>query len=188
MIGISFKNKIKKIPIVKKLRKNKWKKYSKREMFSKKELDCLDKNPDNIRFIIDKHINKNTYVDSNIKNIAKNMVKSSYLNKEEVKDMDNLVYDMLLWYFKYGFSLNEYFSYKFISKTYDERIKFASDRDSVIAGYDFNDIDDMQVFGDKMDTYNKFKDYFKREDISLSGKEDFDKFKKFVAKHKKIGK
>lgn len=186
MIVISFKNKVKKMTIVKKLKKNKWKKYSKREMFSKKELDYLNKNPDNKKFIIDKHIDKNKYVDSNIKNIARYMVKSSYLNKEEVEDMDNLVYDMLLWYFKYGFSLNEYLSYKFISKTYDERIQFASDRDSVIAGYDFNDIDDMQIFGDKMDTYNKFKDYFKREAISLSGKKDFNKFKKFVSKHKKI--
>lgn len=179
-------NKLKKSKFMKKVRKNKWKNYSKRMMFSKEELKKIDENPDKISFIIDSHIKNNSFVQKNIKDKAKEMIFSSYLDVDEIKDLDSLINDMLLWYFKYGFSLNEYLSYRFINKSYEERMKFASDRDSVVVGYDFNDIDEMIIFVDKINTYNKFKNYFGREAISINDSNDYDKFIDFINKNNKF--
>lgn len=179
-------NKFKKNKFVKKVRKNKWKNYSKRMMFSKKELKQIDENPDKISYIIDNHIKNNSFIEENIKNMAKEMIYSSYINVDEIKDLDSLIEDMLLRYFKYGFSLNEYLSYRFIYKSFEERMEFASDRDSVIVGYDFNDIDEAQIFIDKINTYNKFKSYFGRDAIAIHNNNDYEKFIDFINKHTKF--
>lgn len=62
-------------------------------------------------------------------------------------------------------------------------MRFFSDRESVLLGYDMNDINDMMVFGDKMNTYKKYHMYFGREAISLSAFSDYDAYLSFVKNH-----
>ena len=176
---------VKRIPVVKNYRVKKWKQYSKRMMFSADEVSRLEKNPQEIHDAIQSHIKDTPAVSDDIKAELDNLLSKSYLSGSG-RISDELKTDMLFWNFAYGFSFNEYLCYQFIDKTRDERMEFFSDRESVSLGYDMNDINDMMVFGDKMNTYNKFRSYFGREAISIESASDYEKYCAFAAKHSRF--
>ncbi len=98
-------------------------------------------------------------------------------------DSEELAADMLFCYFAYGFSPNEYLCYELNKKSVQERRSFVSDRESVCYGYLMNDIDQMRVFRNKMQSYEKFKNYYKREAISIAASQDKEKYLDFVKRH-----
>lgn len=180
-----LKDRIKNIKIIKAYRKNKWIKYSKRAMFSEKQTKYLEKNPKEIEKYIYNHINKNSFVDIEIEKKLDELINNSYLNVDDINKSD-IKLDMLFWNFAYGFSFNEYLCYEFIKKNNIERQKFLSDRDSVEIGYKLNDINDIQIFNDKVNTYDKFKEFYKRDAVSLISEDDYLIFNDFIKKHKKF--
>lgn len=178
----SFRTWAKQITIVKNYRIKKWKRYSKRMMFLEYETKRLEKEPWRIRNAVQRHIKNTSAIPDNIEDELDIILSRSYLSKTETIT-DDLKSDMLFWYFAYGFTFNEYLCYQFIDKSREERMRFLSDRESVLLGYDMNDINDMVVFGDKMNTYERYCDYFGREAISLESALDYDKYLAFIKKY-----
>ena len=181
-----IKNKLKRNRLIKKIRKKKRIKYSKRMMFSQKQVNKIINNPKLIEETIKDHIESNKYVSKDILEELDIILSKSYLNNIQGKKYDELKIDMLLCFFEYGFSFNEYLCYEFIDKNPAYRKQFCSDRDSVFINYEFNDIEDMQVFNDKILTYEIYKKFFKREAISLQDKDDLFKFKEFLQRNEKF--
>ena len=181
-----IKNKLKRNWLIKKIRKKKWIKYSRRMMFSQKQINKIIEDPNLLEKTIKNHINCNTHVSKDILEELDVILSKSYLDDIHSDKYHELKLDMLFWYFAYGFSFNEYLCYQFIDKDPIYRSKFSSDRDSVYINYEFNDIEEMQIFNDKMLTYEIYKKYFRREAISLQYKNDLSKFKEFIQKNKKF--
>lgn len=179
-----LKELIKRNRILKRYRVRKWIRYSRRMMFSAKEVARLEKDPSKIRNAVYSHVKSNPYASTCPEDLDRLLERSYLAGSGAINDA--LKTDMLFWYFAYGFSFNEYLCYRFYEKTKEERLKFFSDRDSVALGYNLNDIDDMMVFGDKMNTYNMFRDYFGREAISLESERDYNSFVDFVRKHRRF--
>lgn len=178
--------KIKRTKPVKAYRTAMWKKRTRRMLFSNNEVAYLEKHPEEIGAAINLHIRSNKYVPDIIETDVERTIKASGVLCNHNVDKDKLKNDILFWYFAYGFTANEYFCYDFLNKSPEERKSFISDRDSVRLGYDLNDIDDIMVFGDKINTYNKFGKYFGRDAISLETYGDYDKFAGFAEKHHKF--
>lgn len=180
-----LKQLVKKIPVVKNYRVKRWKQYSRRMMFSVEEVKQLEQEPHKIQRALREHIKNSPDISDDIEKELDNILSRSYLSGTD-RITDDLKLDMLFWYFAYGFSFNEYLCYQFIDKSRDERMQFFSDRESVSLGYDMNDINDMMVFGDKMNTYYKYRTYFGREAISVESESDFEKYRTFVCAHKRF--
>lgn len=180
-----LKSLLKRNKIVKKYRVEKWKRFSRRMMFSAEEVAYLENAPEQIGAKIYLHIKSNSNVSDDIMADLDRLLATSYL-ADTGAITDALKTDMLFWWFAYGFSFNEYLCYRFLEKTKAERLKFFSDRDSVAFGYDMNDINDMAVFGDKMNTYNKFRPFFGREAVSLASRSDYDVYAEYIAKHRQF--
>lgn len=179
---VCLKKQVKQIPLVKKYRVEKWKHFAKRTMFTANEITWLENNPQKIPEAVRKHIKRTAAVSDDIEKELDVFLSKSYLAGES-KVSGELKMDMLFWHFAYGFSFNEYLCYRFIDKSREERMEFLSDRDSVQLGYDMNDIDGMAVFGDKMNTYKKFRSYYGRDAISLESVADFKKYQAFINNH-----
>ena len=176
---------IKQNRIVKRYRVRKWKRYSRRMMFTPDEVNYLEGAPDKIREAVYSHIKSNAHVPDSIVKELDIMLSRSYLaGSDEIGE--TLKTDMLFWYFAYGFSFSEFLCYRFHEKTREERMKFFSDRESVSLGYDMNDINDIMVFGDKMNTYKRFKEYYGREAVSLISASDYSAFEEFTKRHKQF--
>lgn len=91
--------------------------------------------------------------------------------------------DMLFCYYAYGFTPHEYACYQFDKKNCEQRKMFASDRQSVVYGYQFNDPDFFHIFMNKSETYKALKYYYHRDGIEISVEKDFKKFDDFVKRH-----
>lgn len=169
--------------LLKIIRKHKWKLYARREMLSPRKIAYLEKNTEKINKEIKKHIKTNKFVSKDIEaKVEKDIIASGVLDASNL-DIEEMKMDILFWYFAYGFSINEYLCYGFFHKSADERKLFFSDRESVSFGYDMNDIDDMMIFSDKMNTYYRYQNYFGREAISIDSDDDYNDFVKFTKKY-----
>lgn len=118
----------------------------------------------------------------NEQNERVNWLASSLLYKGK-EDINALRSDMLFCYFAYGFSPSEFLAYGLKNKTFEERRKYISDRESVIYAYKLNDIDTVRLFMDKNKTYEVLKDYFHRDAISITQQNDYNKYVDFVVRH-----
>lgn len=173
---------LKQIPIIKKMRKARWKHYARRFLLPSWKLKKLKKGYQKDNKIFANHLIKNL---NQAKKIEKEVQKVIHTRKIEC-DAEKLINDILFWYFVYGFSVNEYFCYNFLSKTAQERHTYVSDREIIMFGYEVNDIDKMQILSDKILTYKMFKDYYRRDAICINKKDDFYLFVEFVEKHPKF--
>ena len=98
-------------------------------------------------------------------------------------DKDALGTDMLFCRFAYGFMPDEYLCYELEGKTIDQRRAFISDIDRYRCVFTLNDIKDLQIFNNKIRTYERFGKYYGREAIGIRSQEDFETFRQFVAAH-----
>lgn len=182
-----IKNKLKRNWLIKKIRKKKWINYSRRTMFSHKQIDKIMNNPNLLEETIRNHIEYNKHVSMDILEELDIVLNKSYLNNiYQGEKYNELKRDILFWHFAYGFSFNEYLCYKFIDIEPANRRNFCSYKDSIYINYEFNDIEEMQIFNDKMLTYKIYKKYYKREAISLQYTNDLSKFKEFIQLNKKF--
>ena len=98
-------------------------------------------------------------------------------------DKDMLRTDMLFCRFAYGFAPDEYLCYELEGKTMDQRRAFVSDTDRYRCVFTLNDIKDLQIFNNKLQTYERFGRYYGRDAVGISSPADFEPFCRFVAAH-----
>ncbi|MBR3268364.1 MAG: hypothetical protein IKI58_06530 [Oscillospiraceae bacterium] len=102
---------------------------------------------------------------------------------EKAEELEEIRLDMLFCYFAYGFTPVEYFSFRLRSKSMDERNSFISSRLRQTFRCRMNDLLKAEIFNDKVKTYRRFKEFYKRDATSVSGPEHFERFQRFVKKH-----
>ena len=176
---------LKKTKIGKMVRKEKWKRRSKKSLLSKRELNILKKNSKKWDLILRKRLDqlpkKGEFLLENLDNIIDN----SELKNLSFEEKKNLKEDMLKWYFAYGYTFNEYISYQFFKKTENERFEFLSEKDMINLCYEYNDIEDMNIISDKSKTYNKFKTFYKRDAITINKNTNLKELKSFLISNNK---
>lgn len=177
---------LKKTKIGKMVRKEKWKRRSKKSLLSKRELNILKKNSKKWDLILRKRLDqlpkKGGFLLENLDNIVDN----SELKNLSFEEKKNLKEDMLKWYFAYGYTFNEYISYQFFKKTENERFEFLSEKDMINLCYEYNDIEDMSIISDKSKTYNKFKTFYNRDAITINKNTNLKELKSFLISNNKF--
>lgn len=181
-----IKNFLKVTKFGKKIRKEKWQRRVRNSMLSKREIKEVRKKPENLQVIIKKRLDDLPNQGRDLIESLDNIIDNSKLNNLCYEDKKELKEDMLKWYFIYGYTFNEYISYKFFEKRNEERLEFLSDRDIILICYEYNDIEDMSIISNKSKTYEKFKKYFKRDVISINNNTDFKEVESFFNKHHKF--
>lgn len=174
--------KLKHVPIVKKIRKERWKRYARRSLLPSWKLKKIGINSQKDEAILKKHLIKNLEKAKEVEQEAQEILR---IRKIEC-DNKKLICDILFWHFVYGFTVNEFFCYDFYDKSPEERYAYISDREIIMFGYEVNDIDEMQIFSDKMQTYEAYKKYYKRDAICICMKDDLSAFIEFIKQHPKF--
>lgn len=98
-------------------------------------------------------------------------------------DKDALLTDMLFCHFAYGFQADEYLCFELEGKTCAERRSFISDSDRFSFVYQYNDIKDLQLFNNKIRTYEHLHDFYGREAVGIKNADDYAAFEAFVTAH-----
>ena len=173
------KNNLRAIPLVRAYRTQKVKeKYVLQYLLTEKQLSyCLESDIKKQRVIAEwenRHPEKASELKQKI---------DTAIQRGSLQDSENLRLELKFLYSAYGYTPNEYLSYGFSTKSYDEIRAFISDRQSVLYGYSMNHLYAMNLFLDKWRTYVKFRPYFHRECAVIESEEDYGTFESFVNKH-----
>ena len=100
--------------------------------------------------------------------------------KKEYRELEiKMLFDCLA----YGFAPDEFIYYRLKDKSPEEKKAYVTDIERKMIQYIMGDFKDLQYVFDKAATYEKFGSYYKRDEISISGKADFEKFRAFAQKH-----
>ena len=91
--------------------------------------------------------------------------------------------DILLGFILYGYLAYEYVAYHFEEKSRKERRQYYSEMEKWIFMSICNTKGDRWKLTDKSVAYNIFKDGYKREQILIKSKKDFEQFKGFATRH-----
>lgn len=102
------------------------------------------------------------------------------------KDKEFLQTDMLFCWIAYGFQPDEYLCFELEGKSFAERKEYISDTDRYSYVYSICDISDMQMFLNKIKTYQMFHDFYKRDAVQICKRSDYGRFEAFVNKHKEF--
>ena len=100
--------------------------------------------------------------------------------------------EMLFCRLAYGFEPDEFMCYGLENKSPEERKEYVSDRELMHDVCSMNDRIDIRIYNDKANTYLRFRPYYQRDAVIISGREDYDAFREYVSKHpvfvkKKVG-
>ena len=103
---------------------------------------------------------------------------------DDKNDLDQNAYtDMVFCRMAYGFSASEYIQFDLADKPYEQRRTFFSDSDRYFLAYHASDICDLQVFHDKIKTYEHFSRFYKRDLVPIKGQGDRGRYLEFVGRH-----
>lgn len=153
-----------------------------KHVLSKEEIEVCEKDPSKKKIVVEPYLSKwKKYLSAaniEMEDILQNG--PLYKNRE---DKDSLRTDMIFCRLAYGFIPSEYVSFELEDKTPEERKEYVSDIDMNFFGYTVNDIKVIQGILDKGDSFNRFKEYFKRDAIIIQKKSDYRVFHAFVQKH-----
>ena len=83
----------------------------------------------------------------------------------------------------YGFAAAEYLPFQLEKKNHEQRLEYISDIDRFCYVYQMNDISDVQVFNDKVRTYELFHEFYKRSCVKVQTQSDLSAFLSFVREH-----
>lgn len=95
-----------------------------------------------------------------------------------------LLDDVILSYFIFGFSPDEYIYFRLENRTFNERREFISSRLKAKYHACFDNLLESSMFS-KWNTYLIFKEYFKRDAIEIKNASDYPEFVAFVRRHPK---
>lgn len=98
-------------------------------------------------------------------------------------DLELIRCDMRFCRYAYGFQPDEYLCFHLEGKKPDEKRAFVSDMDRNKYVCQMNDIVDFTLFMDKYRTYERFKELYCRDAVSVRDRCDRDEFLQFVSKH-----
>ena len=99
------------------------------------------------------------------------------------QEIDDKMYITIYYYWFYGCAVDEYFYYRFYEKTYDEIKSYITKREKVHYTNWLNRIEDAHFLQNKFETYQLFKEDFKREMIYCDSEENYGEFLSFVRRH-----
>lgn len=99
------------------------------------------------------------------------------------KEIDDQVYLTIYHYWAYGASFDEYYYYKFAEKTHEEKLKYMTFQPRMMYGQHLNEFDKAHLLMNKNETYQYFREEFRRDMILCSSEQDFDAFLDFTDKH-----
>lgn len=101
------------------------------------------------------------------------------------EERSRIFYHSVYDYWAYGTNIDEEFSYGFLkcggADNYKKR--FITFRSRFLYTEYMNDVRDTHFLKNKYDAYQRFKDFYNREVITISGEDDYEKFENFVEKH-----
>ncbi len=119
-------------------------------------------------------------LDSSISDIFENA--PQYIGKSQA-ELDAIRTDMKFCYVAYGVVPYEYLCFEFEGKDYAYRNEFISARDHDVYQSVLNNVVESAVLIDKSKTYEKFKEYYRRDAVTIASAKDADAFSRFVEKH-----
>ena len=113
--------------------------------------------------------------------------KVGYLHPEKMTDeeINDLVMDMEFTRRILRYSHNGYVQFHLHEKTIPERREFISGRERVMLMPIINTDESKAILDDKLLTYEKLKEWFGRDMVSISSEADYFKFKKFFETNKR---
>ena len=113
--------------------------------------------------------------------------KVGYLHPEKMTDeeINDLVMDMEFTRRILRYSHNGYVQFHLHEKTIPERREFISGRERVMLMPIINTDESKAILDDKLLTYEKLKEWFGRDMVSISSEADYFKFKKFFENNKR---
>ena len=98
-------------------------------------------------------------------------------------EIEEALYETIYYYWAYGCDVDEYFYYHLAEKTRDEIKTYVTKREKVIYTNWLNRIEDAHFLQNKFETYQLFKDEYKREMILCDGEDCCGAFLDFVRRH-----
>ena len=124
------------------------------------------------------------YIDSQIDSAFDSLPLYAGMKKdpEKQKELAEIRTDMTFCYFAYGFTPQEFFSFRLRDKGISERSEFISSRLRLTYRCRMNDLLKAEIFNDKTKTYSRFKKYYKRSATLISSPEHYERFQRFVKK------
>ena len=132
--------------------------------------------------IVDKYLSKEWIGIKKTADLADRILSeaSQYKDREDKSDVKT---DMLFKRLAYGFQPDEYLCYGLEGMEPEEMRKWISDLDRYIYIFSMNDLKTCQIFNNKARTYEAFKEYYRRDAISIKNDSDYSKFENFVSSH-----
>ena len=127
--------------------------------------------------------NDKSYYDIGIKLIKETFKKFNF-NPKDDKEMHEIIVDMIYSLHRFGFSFDEYFLLKLRDLSFDGREKFISDKVRYYLYNKLNLTSNHLLFRNKEMTYAVFKEYYKRQLISIKSDNDYELFLDFIQKNK----
>ena len=114
-------------------------------------------------------------------------MKAAYLHPENMtkEELNDLVMDMEFTRRVLGYSHYGYAMYRFGDKSIPERREFISGKERVMLLPDINTRESIAVLDDKLMTYERFKEYFGRDMVSIDSEKDYFRFKSFFKNNDK---
>lgn len=112
-------------------------------------------------------------------------IMSQFLDKkimEDKKIVRKTIKDVLFSKMYYTIDYKEYFQYEFIDASHDKRKGFISNIERLEDEL-YNCEEYKELLNDKYKSYLKFKDWYKRDIIKISGEDDKSLFEDFCKKH-----
>lgn len=114
--------------------------------------------------------------------LIRNGIKNRFPNARS-EEIENYLYVTTYHYWAYGTSFDEYYYYKFANKSHDEKLEYMTYKFRMKYGQHINDYDKSHILMNKNETYQFFKDEFRREMILCSTEKDYDDFLRFSSRH-----
>ncbi len=109
-----------------------------------------------------------------------------HFNNASKSELEDHFYKSIYNYWAYGCSVDEYFYLNFYKLLHSEKVKYITHKKRLNLIYQVNDFNKRYICDDKYETYKIYEPFYLREMISISGKEDFEKFQSFAQKHKEF--
>lgn len=108
-------------------------------------------------------------------------MKAAYLHPENMskEEIDDLVMDMEFTRRIIGYGHNGYSMFRLAEKTIPERREFISGKERLMLLPDINTAESIAILDDKLLTYERLKDHFGRDMISIDSEKDYFRFKSF---------
>lgn len=99
------------------------------------------------------------------------------------EETEAILYKTVYLYWAYGFTTDEYFYFELDNKPHAELKLYVSKKEKILYLNQINRIDDAHILQNKYETYEYFREFFKRDMVYCDGEECYDAFREYVAKH-----